>query len=59
MLKPSILIVLFLYFFSDHVFGSDKTTLDVYNSVALPIINAAMLGFNGMLSSGLLSFKPC
>ena len=36
-------------FFSDHVFGMDSTTLDIYKSTTRDIVASAVKGINGKI----------
>lgn len=37
-------------FFLDRVFHSNETTKNVYEEIAVPIINSAIQGYNGLYS---------
>lgn len=37
-------------FFSDRVFHSNETTKNVYEEIAVPIIDSAIQGYNGLYS---------
>lgn len=37
-------------FFLDRVFDSNETTKDVYEEIAVPIIDSAIQGYNGLYS---------
>lgn len=40
----------YFFFFLDRVFHSNETTKNVYEEIAVPIIDSAIQGYNGLYS---------